>query len=127
MPVISVKKHLSGDITLPRGVSLATRVRFNRLLRKTAAAARDCRQRWHVNDGYRPYADQVAAYNRYKAGGPLAAIPGTSNHGRGKALDVSAFKGGPPVGASSKRRKALKRYGLCLPVAGEAWHVEEIR
>jgi D-alanyl-D-alanine carboxypeptidase len=39
-----------------------------------------------VGDSYRPYGEQVAVY-RAKPG--LAAVPGTSNHGWGLALDMS--------------------------------------
>lgn len=124
---VSVRKHLYGDITLPKGTPLKHRIAFNRLLRKTAAAARDCGQRWQVVDGYRPYADQVRLYRLYKAGrGNLAAYPGTSNHGRGKALDTYA-PDGKPVGASERRRRACIKRGLAFPVPGEAWHIEEAK
>lgn len=123
MPVISVKKHLTGDIYAPKGTPLKTRLAFGRLLRKLAAAARDSRQVWNVNSGIRSKAKQQELYDKYLAGdGPLAAKPGTSNHERGLAADVSA--GGNPVGATWRRRRALQKYGLCLPVKGEAWHVE---
>lgn len=122
--MIEVKKHLTGDIALPKGAPRAHRKAFNDLLRRLAAAARDCGQVWNVNDGYRSYAEQVVFWKRWlKYRKVLAAKPGTSNHGFGKAADVSA-PGGSPVGASARRRAALDRYGLCLPVPGEAWHVE---
>lgn len=127
MPVISVRKHLTGDLSLPKGTPLAHRIKFNQLLRLTAAAARDCKQVWHVTSGYRSYAEQAELYRLYKRGsGNLAAKPGTSNHEGGQALDVSVKSRGGyvPVGASWRRRKALKRRGLCLPVTGELWHVE---
>ena len=89
MPV-NVRRHLVGDIYLPKGTPLAHRLRFNRLLRKTAAAARDCKQVWIVNSGYRSYAEQAELYDQYlHHGGTLAAKPGTSNHEGGRALDVS--------------------------------------
>ena len=40
-----------------------------------------------INDGYRDLAGQWAAWNDYLHGGPLAAYPGTSNHGWGIAVD----------------------------------------
>lgn len=124
MPVISVKKHITGDISVPKGTPLAHRIAFTRLLRKLACAARDCRQKWHVNSGYRSFAEQTVLYERWLHGtGNLAARPGTSNHEGGKAVDVSV-PGGQPVGASKRRVEALRKYGLCLPVRGEAWHVE---
>jgi hypothetical protein len=42
-----------------------------------------------VISGYRTYAEQAALYQRYLAGGPIAAPPGTSSHERGEAVDVS--------------------------------------
>ena len=78
---------------------------------------------WHVNSGYRSYAEQAVLYDRYlHGGGVLAAKPGTSNHNYGKAADVSAE--GMPVGATGRIRERLHHYGLCLPVRGEKWHVE---
>jgi hypothetical protein len=38
---------------------------------------------------YRTYDQQVYLYNVYQDGGPLAATPGTSNHGWGLAVDVA--------------------------------------
>jgi len=66
------------------------------------AFARYCKevhnQTVEVNDSYRPLGkpgdwrannwSQWAAWERYQAGGNLAAQPGTSNHGLGLALDV---------------------------------------
>ena len=41
------------------------------------------------NEGYRDYATQVMYWNRYKAGGNVAASPGTSNHGWAEAVDFN--------------------------------------
>lgn len=124
---VSVKKQLYGDITLPKGTPRKDRKAFNELLRRTAAAAADVGQRWYVASGYRSYAEQKALYEKYKAGkGNLAAPPGKSNHNGGRALDVWA-PDGKAVGASERRRRALFKRGLCLPVPGEAWHVEVAR
>lgn len=136
MPIISVKKHLTGDITLPKGTPLAHRIKFNQLLRLTAAAARDCKQVWNVNSGYRSWSEQAALrrQNHYpngerRPGRPLTAKPGESNHEGARALDVSVKtrRGLVPVGNSIRRCRALKRRGLCLPVPGEKWHVERGR
>ena len=40
-----------------------------------------------INDGYRDLAGQQRAWNDYQNGGNLAAVPGTSNHGWGIAVD----------------------------------------
>lgn len=116
--------YLRGDLALPSNAT--HRANFVRLLEILNAAARDAGEIWHVNDGYRPFADQVKEWAKYAARGfrpPLVARPGTSNHGRGLAADVSA-EDGSPVGAEPRHRKVLAQHGLCLPVPGELWHVE---
>jgi hypothetical protein len=40
---------------------------------------------------YRTLAEQEQTWATYKAGGPLAAYPGTSNHGLGLAIDLRKF------------------------------------
>jgi hypothetical protein len=71
----------------------------------------------------RTYEEQVRLYNNYKAGkGPLAAKPGTSKHGTGRANDLSYEN-------QATKRWVLEnahRYGLHFPLlnAGEDWHVE---
>lgn len=132
MPIVSVRRHLVGDLTLPKGTPRAHRRQFNRLLRCTAAAARDCKQVWEVTSGYRSFDEQADLYDRNMnpetgrpyPGRPLTAKPGTSNHEGGEALDVRTRAGKASVGGSWRRRRALAKYGLCLPVPGEPWHVE---
>jgi peptidoglycan L-alanyl-D-glutamate endopeptidase CwlK len=46
-----------------------------------------------VTSGMRSYEEQADLYRKYKAGGPLAAPPGQSNHNFGLAFDVTIFKG----------------------------------
>jgi peptidoglycan L-alanyl-D-glutamate endopeptidase CwlK len=43
--------------------------------------------------GTRSYEEQAELYARYKAGGPLAAPPGRSNHNFGIAFDIGVFTG----------------------------------
>lgn len=115
--------HLAGDLELPPKSRPLHRARFVKLLTVLDAAARDMNVTMHVNSGYRSYAEQARLYAAYQAGtGALAAKPGTSNHNKGRAADVSV--GINPVGSSFERRKVLARHGLCLPVFGEKWHVE---
>ena len=81
-----------------------------------------------VTDSYRTYAAQVDVYAR-KPG--LAAVPGTSNHGWGKAVD---FCGGVQTfsGAAHRWMKAnAGRFGWFHPSWAEpsgskpeAWHWE---
>jgi hypothetical protein len=83
----------------------------------------------NVRCGKRTYAEQTALYKLYLSGkGNLAAKPGTSNHETGHAADCGIRVGRGPemnVGASRDARTLLRKYGLCLPVAGENWHVEQ--
>lgn len=59
-----------------------------------------------VNSGGRTYAEQAAAYARYKAGrGNLAARPGTSVHEFGRAVDF----GGPIQNANSREHRWLQQ------------------
>lgn len=77
----------------------------------------------------RSYEEQVKLWNDYKAGrGPLAAKPGTSKHGDGRANDLKY--------SSDKARQWVLanagKYGLALPLydpskprnKDESWHVE---
>lgn len=58
-----------------------------------------------VNSGGRTYAEQAAAYARYKAGkGNLAAPPGHSVHEKGRAVDF----GGPIQNARSREHQWLQ-------------------
>ena len=80
-----------------------------------------------VNDAYRSYEKQVALYNQLGAG--VAAVPGTSNHGWGVAVDL-----GCGVGIFGNARHVwfaanAPRYGFTQPEwaligspRAEAWH-----
>lgn len=77
----------------------------------------------------RSYAEQVAAKEREKRGGPKAATPGKSKHGDGRANDLQ-------YGGDEKARQWVianaGKYGLALPIYNpnlprrldESWHVE---
>jgi hypothetical protein len=80
-----------------------------------------------VRQGRRTYGEQAALYALYVAGkGNLAAKPGTSNHEFGRAGDCGIVVNGREqnIGVSLKARALMRKYGLCLPVRGEKWHVE---
>lgn len=95
-------------------------------LRKDAAAA------WNAPGGpadaglrptgpmssYRTYDEQVYLYRLYQEGrGALAAVPGTSNHGLGIAIDV------PETWMQSWIREHGAKYGWAKTEAfSEAWH-----
>ena len=69
------------------------------------------------NGGARSAADQVRAWNLYRAGkGPLAARPGTSAHEKGRAIDVNPYPNGSEIAL-------MRRFGLGLTVGGEPWHI----
>ena len=120
---VKYKKWLTGDTQITSAAPREHKRAWRLLRADIARAARHCGEKWNVNSGYRSFQEQVRLYNLYKAGkGNLAAVPGTSNHGKGRAADMSV--NGVPVGSTEKHRAALKRYGLCLPVQGEKWHTE---
>jgi len=49
---------------------------------------------WAVYQGFRSFETQNVLYQKYKAGGPLAAPPGHSAHEHGLAVDVAELDGG---------------------------------
>ena len=78
----------------------------------------------------RSYAEQVAAKEREKRGGPKAATPGKSKHGDGRANDIQGINSDPAIRKWFHENAA--RYGLAFPIynpnlptsKNEAWHVE---
>jgi hypothetical protein len=72
-----------------------------------------------ITSGYRSYAEQEALYQRYLAGGNIAAKPGQSNHERGEALDLTV--NGVPI-ALAVPASVLARFGLHNPVRGDYPH-----
>ncbi|WP_062517460.1 M15 family metallopeptidase [Demequina gelatinilytica] len=74
-----------------------------------------------ITDGYRDYDTQVgvaASKGLYQSGG-LAAVPGTSQHGWGLAVDLSLDDD-----ALAWMRENAGRYGFVEAVAREPWHWE---
>jgi putative chitinase len=81
-----------------------------------------------INEGVRTLAEQHRLYNLYKAGkGPLAAVPGTSRHGKGEAMDCNT------VNCDELDKKGLlAKYGFSRPLMKrlasgkmtETWHIE---
>lgn len=108
-----------------RMVNASLAKRINAIGRKTK------RMIW-MGEGLRTYARQKELWDAYVARGyapPLTARPGTSNHETGNAADVSIFIAGTDhgyvnFGNSDRVRRLMRKNGLCLPVYGEAWHVE---
>lgn len=74
-----------------------------------------------VVSGYRTYAEQAVLYQRYLAGGNIAAKPGQSNHEKGLAVD--AYVNGTSIGKVYSSR-TMSKYGLSNPVSGDYPHTE---
>lgn len=98
---------------------------FNRM---TAAARADRGTALCVTDSYRPYAGQVAVFRRTPA---LAAVPGTSRHGLGTAVDLGC--GAQRFGSAAYRwlKANGPRFGFVHPgwaeprgATPEPWHWE---
>jgi hypothetical protein len=79
-----------------------------------------------INDSYRSLAGQVAASNKF---GRMAAVPGTSNHGRGVATDLGSGINNPNSPQSAWMRANAANYGWANPTWAkgtkfEPWHWE---
>ena len=94
----------------------------------TAAALAERGSRLCVNDSYRSYAGQVSVFRRKPQ---LAAVPGTSRHGLGVAVDIGC--GGERFGSSTYRwlQANAGRFGWVHPAWAEPggpmpepWHWE---
>ena len=100
---------------------------FNRM---TAAALSARGSRLCVNDSYRSYSAQVSMFRRKPR---LAAVPGTSRHGLGIAVDIGC--GGERFGSSTYRwlKANAGRFGWVHPAWAEPggsmpepWHWEYV-
>lgn len=89
------------------GVDAELRERIELLLSLVSGA-------W-VESALRTYAQQQKLYDEYKAGGTLAAKPGTSMHEKGLAVDVD-YHDYPLLNWFAKQ------CGLYQPIKGEPWH-----
>ena len=90
----------------------------------------------YVDNAYRNYDSQVAMHQKY--GSPRAAIPGTSNHGWGLALDLPEWETPsqyPPGYAAEMQyntpqhkwlTKNAPKYGWVINVPGEPWHMNYV-
>jgi hypothetical protein len=73
----------------------------------------------HTEESYRTYAEQAQRRQAYEAGtGNLAAEPGTSDHERGIAVDISSSF----LSANPAVEEWLRRNGWARTVAEEPWH-----
>jgi hypothetical protein len=77
---------------------------------------------------YRPYATQVAFYAAYQSGtGNVAAVPGTSNHGWGRAVDITGYESSTAVWNWLLTHAGEYGYSWATGQAsGERWHWESL-
>lgn len=116
------KTHLTGDTSIPAGVSSSTKRNARRLRGKTGRAFKRAGVIGHVNSFVRTYAEQQAQYDALGPG--RAALPGTSFHELGLAIDVSDTDGRTADGEHAIE-KHLRAEGLHTPLEGEDWHITE--
>ena len=76
----------------------------------------------NVLSGKRSRAEQEFLYELYLSGrGNLAAVPGTSRHETGRAVD--AYVNGVAIGKAPGGRAAALKHGFDFEVPGESWHI----
>jgi hypothetical protein len=94
----------------------------NELLGRLAMMGKTYNEKVVINSGFRSYQEQKILYDSYKAGtGNVAAIPGSSKHEKGLAVDIE----NPNLQAKSD--EIFKSFGLHRPVFSpqrELWHIE---
>lgn len=114
---IVIDDWLKGDVVPIRQVPARYRDDYENTLRRAAlAAARYGSPVW-VSDSFRSRALQQQRWEAYLAGGPLAAIPGTSDHERGLSLDIPNARNTPGL------IRELRKLEMIDDVASEQWHV----
>jgi LAS superfamily LD-carboxypeptidase LdcB len=86
------------------------------------ATARDLGVTLTVEDGFRTLQDQTDRYNENAGTGIPAAVPGTSVHETGNAVDV--YVNGEGLRSYPGGTAAAARHGLTPTVASEDWHFE---
>lgn len=141
-PVVKIRReHLTdsgiysaGPTTHDNTMTTTTACAFD----KMASAAKKSGITITINSGFRTIARQEYFWNCYKTkscnNGNLAARPGTSNHGRGIALDLNTNcgkqTGAQPNCHASKVYQWLKnnahKYGFKRTVQSEPWHWEYV-
>lgn len=121
-------KKGSGKLTKNSSTHWPTDKRTVERLKKVAE---DLGVELRVVSGYRSYSEQAKLYygwTHHLPGYNLAAPPGKSNHNFGHAADTDVVdpKSGKliSIGNWPGARAALKKHGLVLSVASEAWHVD---
>lgn len=79
-----------------------------------------------IAPGFRDIPNQQAAWDRYqRQGSPIASYPGSSNHGWGRALDVTGYENSAAVWQAMN--DLAPQFGLSHvtgAASGERWHWE---
>lgn len=114
---VVINDWLYGNVVPIADVPYRYRAVYRDTLRRAALAAQRYGHRVYVSSSFRFYADQVRAWNRYLAGGPLAARPGTSDHEFGLALDIPNARNTPEL------IRELRKLNMIDDVPSEIWHV----
>lgn len=86
----------------------------------------DSGKSFELSSCYRTYDQQKVAWARYRAGGNEAARPGTSNHGKSQAVDITMEKYGGYNSPQYKwlKKNATKYHWITGRVSREPWHIE---
>lgn len=122
---IVILDHLVGNVHAVSKTSTKHRKAYRDTMRRLALAAHRAgygvntsKGRLYVSSSYRTKAEQTRLYSLYKQGkGALAAVPGTSAHERGLAVDVPNARTNKPL------IKECHKLGLKDDVASEIWHL----
>ena len=121
----TVVRIAPGDLTDIRQQDNTMEVRTACGFHRLKMAARAAGHRITINSGFRTLARQRFFYGCFLTkrcnGGADAAVPGTSKHGIGRALDLALT----PAALSWMNRNA-QRFGFVRTVRSETWHWEYI-
>lgn len=117
LATIDIHKWLAGHVVPVGLVPAEFREQYEDTLRRAALAAFRFGHVVWVNSSFRTRHEQEVLYARYLAGGPLAAIPGTSPHEKGIALDI------PNARLTDGLIVELRKLELIDDVPSEIWHV----
>jgi peptidoglycan LD-endopeptidase CwlK len=86
--------------------------------RALVSAAREQGVIIKILSGTRSYEEQAELYRKHKAGGPLAAPPGRSNHNFGIAFDIGVFTGSTDPEKAKAYQPESGAYDLVGGLAG---------
>lgn len=114
---INVDHWLYGKVVPVATVPEELRPTYRNTLHRVAYAAYKSGERKYVSSSFRTRKQQERLYAIYLAGGALAAVPGTSPHERGIALDI------PNARQDKKFIKELAKLKVYDDVPSEKWHV----